>query len=997
MTVTDSIICENYATRSCVRACNKAGQATRTHATALPACRPALPVVPPCPSRAPPRPALRASLALARRPARRAVLACGRPIQFDTWLDELQLYLLSDSRDGVSLFVLTSGASLAPPDTADSATHSQWLTSDGGGGGGGGGGGSGGGSGGVGGGGGGGSGSGGGSRSGGGGSGGSRGGTDQRGGSGGDLAGHTCGKVGHTQSRCFSRLDDASRADCPYATELTCWLELLRQGVDIFALDYDAILAVMHAVTDSGEGDCYLSVPLDPGASHSFFHDSTTVTPLSTPVAVRLANISGGSVLANSSTKSRCVLIYTYTRTGRHLATFTCRPGSSLYTLTTEPPQVAASGQVSASGPVEAPYSCRLLTHQTLLWHHRLGHPSLPRLRGMHSRLLVSSVSMIHAAAPHFLWPFAVGYTAHQLNLWPRVSLPETLPTLHWTGEVGDASVFRVQGSRAFVCDTSADKLSSHAIPCVFLGIPPEAPGWQFYHPTTRCLLPSQDVIVAGGGLAKGVASGGAEPERAEPGSAEPGVAESEVAEPGGAALERAEPGVTESGGAEPRGVEPEAAEPGGNESGGAEPGGTVSAGGPTGASSRQEPLSPPQLCEWFAWCTRLRSGAAGAGGPAAGGTGAGGTGAAGPGGAGAAGPGGARTRGTGAAGAGGGAGAGARDPGAGGAEAGGTGGARAAGYGGARCGGTRPTDAGGAAGTRGARGAGGDGAAGCRGVRTRVAGAAGASGAGTGGARAVSFGGGGNVRPQPFLVPLLRHVLSLPSSTDLTPPLLCPPPDQSQPQVQPEFPLPAPSPYTEQLDSLIEWHEPESRPASPIRAVRTGRRVPCPRPPPVLATHGIALGPSSVPLRVPLPSPLASSLPDVPDPEFDLVRAASPTVTSLLAVVVTDTSFESTSASALVAELVEFAAPCRLDYTASFVAEYESDYPPFVEVECALGMDVLKDWPEEFECLAAAVKQPPGSPPVFKARYLAQGFSQRQGVEFFYTFSPTPKMTTLR
>ncbi|CAI7886218.1 unnamed protein product [Closterium sp. NIES-54] len=54
----------------------------------------------------------------------------GRPIQFDTWLDDLQLYLLSDSRDSVSLFDHTSGASLAPPDTADGATRSQWLTRD---------------------------------------------------------------------------------------------------------------------------------------------------------------------------------------------------------------------------------------------------------------------------------------------------------------------------------------------------------------------------------------------------------------------------------------------------------------------------------------------------------------------------------------------------------------------------------------------------------------------------------------------------------------------------------------------------------------------------------------------------------------------------------------------------------------------------------------------------------------------------------------------------
>ncbi|CAI7812094.1 unnamed protein product, partial [Closterium sp. NIES-53] len=106
----------------------------------------------------------------------------------------------------------------------------------------------------------------------------------------------------------------------------------------------------------------------------------------------------------------------------------------------------------------------------------------------------VARTSMIHAAAPHFLWSFAVQYAAHQINLQPRVSLPETTPTLRWTGKVGDASVFRVWGSRAFVRNTSADKLSSRAVPCVFLGFPPNAPGWQFYHPTSRRVLSSHDV-----------------------------------------------------------------------------------------------------------------------------------------------------------------------------------------------------------------------------------------------------------------------------------------------------------------------------------------------------------------------------------------------------------------------------------------------------------------------------------------------------------------------
>ncbi|CAI7819870.1 unnamed protein product [Closterium sp. NIES-53] len=43
------------------------------------------------------------------------------------------------------------------------------------------------------------------------------------------------------------------------------------------------------------------------------------------------------------------------------------------------------------------------------------------------------------------------------------------------------------------------------------------------------------------------------------------------------------------------------------------------------------------------------------------------------------------------------------------------------------------------------------------------------------------------------------------------------------------------------------------------------------------------------------------------------------------------------------------------------------------------------------------AVKRPSGSPHVFKARYVARGFSQREGVDFFHTFAPTPKMTTLQ
>ncbi|CAI5460930.1 unnamed protein product [Closterium sp. Yama58-4] len=486
--------------------------------------------------------------------------------------------------------------------------------------------------------------------------------------------------------RCFCRPDDAWLAEFGDEAELPRWLELLRTDVDIFALDYDAILAAMYALTVSAEDDYYLYVPPDPGIEAAALGASAPALSGTAP-AEALHTFTLDSVLARSSTILPCpavpsgsfsglhlpsfstnlmsttalqdemvttttpggqrVSICTCARTGRHLATFTRRPQSSLYTLTTEPAQVAVSGQVFASGQVAAPCSCRLLTHQTLLWHHRLGHPSLPRLRGMHSRLLVSGlprslpslppspvppclpfvegrqraaphpssfppttaplqtlhmdvwgparvngqdrerysllvvddyscyttvfplcskgevpsvflpwiravrlqlrerfrqdlpVLHLHSDrggefsshllqdfcrgegilqsftlpaspqqngvterriglvmdAPHFPWPFAVRYAAHQLNLWPRVSLPETSPTLRWMGKVGDASVFRVWGSCAFVRDTTADKLSSRAFPSVFLDFPPDATGWQFYHPTTCHVLSSHDVM----------------------------------------------------------------------------------------------------------------------------------------------------------------------------------------------------------------------------------------------------------------------------------------------------------------------------------------------------------------------------------------------------------------------------------------------------------------------------------------------------------------------
>ncbi|CAI7759686.1 unnamed protein product, partial [Closterium sp. NIES-53] len=272
---------------------------------------------------------------------------------------------------------------------------------------------------------------------------------------------------------------------------------------------------------------------------------------------------------------------------------------------------------------------------------------------------------------------------------------------------------------------------------------------------------------------------------------------------------------------------------------------------------------------------------------------------------------------------------------------------------------------------------------------------------------------------------------------------------------LQPASPIPGPSPYSGPTRGLTERREPESHPvsleprsASPVRTVRVGR-VSCPRPPPVPGTHSMTLRPSTAPQRVPLPSPLASFLLDAPDPESDSLCAASLSVTRFLATAVTDPFFESTAASALVTELVDLAAACRLDYATSLVAESASASvcPPSVGGECALGTDVLEDRQEDFECFAAAsphlvsmllapegdldaldIPTPRSYAEAIEGPYSSQwqgamdaemaswkstgtyvdevpppganivsGMWIFRGVDFFQTFSPTPKMTTLR
>ncbi|CAI7810279.1 unnamed protein product [Closterium sp. NIES-54] len=413
----------------------------------------------------------------------------------------------------------------------------------------------------------------------------------------------------------------------------------------------------------------------------------------------------------------------------------------------------------------------------------------------------VARTSMIHADAPHFLWPFVVRYAEHQFNLWLCVSEPDTSPTLRWTGEVGDASAFRL------------------------------------YHPTTRRVLSSQDVT-----FEESVCYYHLFPMRLLLSPCHPSSWFQSPSPLPPIAVDSGALGGGDSGGAGSGGVGTGGADAGGAGTGGSGAGGAGARGTGGGGGQRQQ--------------LRLR-----------------------------------------------------------GAEPGG------ASFGGADTGGIGPGGADAGAGDVGAGDAGGSGD----------------GGNGAGGARG---------------------------------------------------------------SSPRERREPASRPTLPVLTVRTVCRARHVRPPPVPGTHTMALCPFYVPQRVALPSPPDSSLPDVPDPESDLARAASPTVTRVWP---------------------------HLSLTLPLIYCH-----PCIGGELSLGSDFLEGRHFELECLAAAttmdaemaswkststyidevpppvaniadgmwifiVKRPPGSPPTFKARYVARGFSQRQGVEFFQTFSPTPKMTTHR
>ncbi|CAI7875406.1 unnamed protein product [Closterium sp. NIES-53] len=845
--------------------------------------------------------------------------------------------------------------------------------------------------------------------------------------------GAACTRTDHTESCCFFHLDDLYRAEHGEQLKTPDWLALLKKDINVFAYDWDVIHAGMYAIyaaSTSVEGDCYSCVSRGArveAASLGAFDSASTDSPLAPPSWPSLLTTPSWHALPSlclwasqvpaPAPEVACTAVPSLRR-GAKARRSSFLLVSSDHSSSADPPHGRAevrsvlirwiravlcqlSARFQQDLPVLRLHSGRGGEFSSGLLEEFCGAegirqmftlPASPQQDGIAERRIglvmeVARTSIIHAAAPRFLWPFAVRYAAEQLNPWPHVSHLQTSPTLQWTGEVGDAptplpgpaplGVSQVDPSPLVEpVDVSSDtsgpaeggdpthtatvtprRSARLAVPT---GFPPR--------PSSPLLQPfTVDSGAAGGGTTEGAGSGGA----ACPlgtggaGAGSPGTSRQEAlslerlcewavqwGSPGGGAsrLRAGGAGTTGSRGSATGGT------------GGASAGGT--------GACRQETLLPERLRKWaICW------GSPGGGAGRAGATGFGG---ASPGGASASVPGVSRAGGTGTGGTG---------------ATGSTGGAgpvrASAVVLGVGC--TGGADIGGATGCTGVGGSRRQESLSPQQLRKWAvhwgSPGVGAGGAGSGGA--VPTGdrnfGGVTIHPQ---LSALRHLLSLlPATTEFpvagtTPPLLFPPTVQ----------------------------EPASRPVTPVRSRRAMR--PCP--PPVPGTHIMALRPSSVPQHVVLSSPPVSSLPHVPDPESDLVRAASPTVTRLLATVVTDPSLESSDASALVAELIDFfeleclaaAAPhlastliCpkgdldALDiltprtYVEGIMGPYSSQWQMAMDAETAswksTGTYVNEVPPPGANIVDGMwifrVKRPMGSPSAFKARYVARGNTQQQ------------------
>ncbi|CAI7830386.1 unnamed protein product [Closterium sp. NIES-53] len=303
----------------------------------------------------------------------------------------------------------------------------------------------------------------------------------------------------HPSGRCFAQLTDTVRLAYGVDSPAPDWLPLVQTcGLALWGMSASQLVDLlgtrhaMYAVVDSSASyslnssvaslgaslaevlvvrvgtcvdtspgaapeDASLSFTLDSGASHCFFRDHTTLTPLPTPFSVALADPTSGPVTARYTTTLPCPAVPSGSLTGFHVPLFLrnlvgVRPLVSQHvgvwiepsgetTVLAAAAVAATAAAATAPDPCHCPpsvaasCSCRTLAHPTVLWHHRMGHPSISRLRAMSSQCLILGLPCVLPSLPPSLAPPCGPCVEGRLRATPHSSSlrPATEPfeTLH--------------------------------------------------------------------------------------------------------------------------------------------------------------------------------------------------------------------------------------------------------------------------------------------------------------------------------------------------------------------------------------------------------------------------------------------------------------------------------------------------------------------------------------------------------------------------------------
>ena len=140
------------------------------------------------------------------------------------------------------------------------------------------------------------------------------------------------------------------------------------------------------------------------------------------------------------------------------------------------------------------------------LAEHRIKHqctmPYTLQQNGVAERknmsLMVMARCMVKSQVlPHAFWLEAVMCATYVLNRCPTKALQSITPYEAWHGRKPSVAHLRVFGCLAYalVPVQHRRKLDDKAVKCIFFGYSSESKGYKLYHPQTKRILVSRDVV----------------------------------------------------------------------------------------------------------------------------------------------------------------------------------------------------------------------------------------------------------------------------------------------------------------------------------------------------------------------------------------------------------------------------------------------------------------------------------------------------------------------